>query len=341
MTENGRRDMENQQSVPFPNAATIHPLLLAGRIPPRGHSTVDVGWPGRTAYNGTVDRSREWNDSRFSIPPPGNSHLPTADSMLTTGSRAMLNTRGDSGFRRMRSPMKAGLNNRIGHYYYRARFYAAHLGRFCSRDLIGYRAGTNAFEYVGDSPIIWVDPSGHQIMIDPGGPLLDMPPQRFGNCWLTIDKHEYELILKTGCVGLCMLRCGTGDTFPHLAPNTRCFLTYESALLVLQQYQAAGTTATLFAVQDRVGIPFGSAPSAGCELPDEFDPHVLRLLDYNFCTLVRIGDQITWEWMDSGYDPNDLDLRNRFEHGAPAGSGEASSSTGPGGAGKKSAEKSP
>jgi hypothetical protein len=111
-----------------------------------------------------------------------------------------------------------------------------------------------------------------------------------------------------------MLRCGSEGVFPHLMPGTRCFLSYGSALFVLQEYQAAGQTATLFTVQDRVGVPFGSTPSPGCQLPDEFDPRILRLLDYNFCTLVRIGDEIVWEWMDSGYGVSDLDCACRVHH---------------------------
>jgi RHS repeat-associated protein len=58
--------------------------------------------------------------------------------------------------------MKAGLNNRIGHYYYRARLYASQLGRFVSRDPIGYEAGVNIFEYVWDSPTNRTDPNGEQ-----------------------------------------------------------------------------------------------------------------------------------------------------------------------------------
>ena len=40
--------------------------------------------------------------------------------------------------------------------------YHGQLGRFCSRDPIGYRAGSNIFEYVWDSPANRNDPSGLQ-----------------------------------------------------------------------------------------------------------------------------------------------------------------------------------
>jgi len=45
-------------------------------------------------------------------------------------------------------------------YYYRARYYHAGLGRFVSRDPIGYVDGVNFYQYVGNSPTQFVDPSG-------------------------------------------------------------------------------------------------------------------------------------------------------------------------------------
>ena len=47
-----------------------------------------------------------------------------------------------------------------GLYHYRNRFYGAELGRFPTRDPIGYDGGINLYEYVGDSPLIRIDPSG-------------------------------------------------------------------------------------------------------------------------------------------------------------------------------------
>ena len=48
-----------------------------------------------------------------------------------------------------------------GLYHYRARFYAAQLGRFCSRDPVGYEAEEwNLCEYVVGDPISWFDPFG-------------------------------------------------------------------------------------------------------------------------------------------------------------------------------------
>src|SRR5205814_10178160 len=47
-----------------------------------------------------------------------------------------------------------------GQLYYRARFYDPQLGRFISEDPAGLVAGINAYAYVGNDPIQWVDPSG-------------------------------------------------------------------------------------------------------------------------------------------------------------------------------------
>ena len=47
-----------------------------------------------------------------------------------------------------------------GLYYVRARWYAAHLGRFVSEDPIGLEGGLNVYAYVGNSPLNGTDPSG-------------------------------------------------------------------------------------------------------------------------------------------------------------------------------------
>lgn len=52
------------------------------------------------------------------------------------------------------------IDEETGIYFYRNRYYNAALGRFISRDPIGYAAGINLYEYVGDSPTYWMDPLG-------------------------------------------------------------------------------------------------------------------------------------------------------------------------------------
>ncbi len=48
----------------------------------------------------------------------------------------------------------------INLYYYRARFYDPVNGRFISRDPIGMSDDVNLYGYVGNSPMMGVDPSG-------------------------------------------------------------------------------------------------------------------------------------------------------------------------------------
>ncbi|PKK88536.1 MAG: hypothetical protein CVV64_18455, partial [Candidatus Wallbacteria bacterium HGW-Wallbacteria-1] len=45
-------------------------------------------------------------------------------------------------------------------YFNRNRYYSPALGRFVSKDPIGFAADINLYRYVGNNPLIWVDPSG-------------------------------------------------------------------------------------------------------------------------------------------------------------------------------------
>lgn len=47
-----------------------------------------------------------------------------------------------------------------GLYYLRARYYDPMVGRFTTRDPIGYSAGTNVYTYCGGNPVNFMDPSG-------------------------------------------------------------------------------------------------------------------------------------------------------------------------------------
>ena len=53
-----------------------------------------------------------------------------------------------------------------GLYYYRAREYSPELGRFLQRDPIGQMDQVNLYTYVGNSPMVGVDPSGCDMLKD-------------------------------------------------------------------------------------------------------------------------------------------------------------------------------
>ena len=59
-------------------------------------------------------------------------------------------------------------NDGDGLYYMRARYYAPAIARFISRDPTGFAGGLNLYEYAGDSPTNFTDPTGDWVAIGPG-----------------------------------------------------------------------------------------------------------------------------------------------------------------------------
>ena len=96
-----------------------------------------------------------------------------------------------------------------GLYYYRARYYSAELGRFLSRDPIGYKGGINSYEYCGDAPLRRTDPSGTQTVVS------DIPPDA-GPCdaigWKLCNSICGHLPAPANFEGPPKVKCGQTDT---------------------------------------------------------------------------------------------------------------------------------
>ncbi len=52
------------------------------------------------------------------------------------------------------------MRSKVGFYYYRARYYSPILGRFISKDPIGFSGGINLYAYVRNNPVNLRDPLG-------------------------------------------------------------------------------------------------------------------------------------------------------------------------------------
>ncbi|KUG23353.1 rhs family protein [hydrocarbon metagenome] len=53
-------------------------------------------------------------------------------------------------------------DSETGMYFYRARYYDPKIGRFVTKDPIGFEGGINVYAYVENNPVNTVDPEGKQ-----------------------------------------------------------------------------------------------------------------------------------------------------------------------------------
>jgi RHS repeat-associated protein len=84
----------------------------------------------------------------------------TPYGVLTVYDGTWANIRSTSSYANAYTYTGRQLDAETGLYYYRARVYAPQLGRFCSRDPIGYNGGINLLAIVEAKPVNSVDPSG-------------------------------------------------------------------------------------------------------------------------------------------------------------------------------------
>ena len=83
-----------------------------------------------------------------------------------------------------------------GLYYYRARYYNPHIGRFMQTDPVGYDDGINWYAYCGNNPLAYVDPSGSIIKRrnpDSYSAIFNKPFVIIERSWFDADEqvHKY------------------------------------------------------------------------------------------------------------------------------------------------------
>ncbi|HEV3447791.1 MAG TPA: DUF4214 domain-containing protein [Gemmataceae bacterium] len=166
--------------------------------------------------------------------------------------------RGTSSFGWVYLHQGARFDGNSGLYNFRNREYSPTLGRWINADPIGFSSGDeNLYRDERNLPTIDVDGLG----LDPTHYPIPYKGGAFGGSGIvpstppsvdpwnpnaTYDSGAYlpflkscpasggvlgidpEVGLNIGCIGLCMLRCGSGQS-PNLRPGTKCFLTFEDA----------------------------------------------------------------------------------------------------------------
>jgi RHS repeat-associated protein len=111
-------------------------------------------------------------------------------------------------------------------YYVRARNYWPKLGRWVSRDPIGFAGGSwNLYDYVGGRPISLIDPSGHEVHCPCSGTLSDVRKR---------DEKENTL---SGSVRVATIYCKGGKLIPVFVVDPSRFDPCEAECLLEHERQ--------------------------------------------------------------------------------------------------------
>ncbi len=105
-------------------------------------------------------------------------------------------------------------NDATGLFYYRARYYSPGLSRFISEDPLpsmrtdGLIESSNLYEYVGNNPINWSDPTGTQRLLLPSSRLPRLPILN-GNLWpgFTFQQPGCDFPASPGNRFRCLRQC--------------------------------------------------------------------------------------------------------------------------------------
>jgi RHS repeat-associated protein len=139
-----------------------------------------------TGANGLCDDQRLYylNDANFNVTAlldtDGHAverYLYSPYGVLTIYDPTWTNARSASSYGNVTLYTGRELDAETGLYYYRNRYYSAEVGRFCSRDLIGYQGRQwNQFEYVLSRPLLYTDPLGMVFWYPRPSPPAPPPP---------------------------------------------------------------------------------------------------------------------------------------------------------------------
>ena len=151
-------------SAAYVNAAILQDSYANGVIQPneRLYLLQDADW-NTTAVVGYNSTTQTWGVvQRFVYDSYGNVTVLSADwSAAPAGTQPMVNAL----YQGMRYDPITGL------YYGRARWYSASLGRWISQDPLSYINGASMYQFVGDGPVVRVDPLGLYDYTGPSKPV--------------------------------------------------------------------------------------------------------------------------------------------------------------------------
>jgi RHS repeat-associated protein len=127
-----------------------------------------------------------------------------------------------------------------GLYYYRARYYNPHIGRFMQTDPVGYSDGINWYRYCGNNPVNWIDPWGNRAwwtaiaetaeriagaIVDHGGPYIQGAGEIasgvacIAGAYALANAGMYQLVPAATITGLTMIGMGAGRIADAAAGN--------------------------------------------------------------------------------------------------------------------------